>query len=79
MTKRSIQEIDKEINELSQQISDLYKMSLYRDDHYGFRWRDSSVIPEINRLGRRIERLYCKRNQARFRDWGNYINGNCKS
>lgn len=78
MTKRSIQEIDKEINDLSQKISDLYKVSLYHDDHYGFRWRDSSVIPEINRLGRRIERLYYERNQARFRDWSNRINGNRK-
>lgn len=73
MTKRSIQEIDKEINELLQKKSNIYKSQMYCDGHR-YRWRDPTTIPEINRIIRRIHRLYYERNQARFRDWTKKMN-----
>lgn len=73
MTKRSIQEIDKEIDELSQKKSYIYKSQMYYDGHR-YRWRDPNTIPEINRIIRRVQHLYYERNQARFRDWTEKMN-----
>ena len=75
MTKRSIQEIDKEIDELSHKKSDIYNASMYYDGHR-YKWRDPTTIPEINRIIRRVHHLYYERNQARFRDWTKKMNQN---
>lgn len=75
MTRRSIEEIDRELNDLSERQSELINNSLYYDGKR-WRWRDCSVISEINRIRRRMHRLFAERNQARFRDWTKYINKN---
>ena len=72
MTRRSIEEIDRELNDLSERQSELVDNSLYYDGRF-WRWRDCSVISEINRIRRRMHRLYAERNQACFRDWTKHI------
>lgn len=74
MTRRSIQEIDHELNKVSKEVTRLYNDSMYYDGGR-WRWRDSSAITEINRMTRRIRRLHYERNQAQFRDWSEKING----
>jgi len=74
MTKRSIQEIDQELNKISRDQTKLYNDSMYYRDGRWW-WRDTSVISEINRMTRRIHRLHYERNQAWFRDWSRKING----
>lgn len=74
MTKRSIQEIDQELDKVSREQMRLYNDSMYRDGGR-WRWRDTAAISEINRMTRRIHRLHYERNQAWFRDWSEKING----
>ena len=69
VTKRTIHEIDQELNKISKERTRLSNDSMYYDGRR-WRWRDLSAISEINRMTRRIRRLEYERNQAVFRDWG---------
>lgn len=69
MKCRYIEEICKEIEDVKRERLDLINAAGYMD-RGGWRWRDSSLIKEINAKSKRIHNLYAELNRAKQRMWG---------
>lgn len=68
MTKRSIEEIDREIKKCRENQSEIINSDLVKVGRF-WHWVPGARVNEINRITRHVHRLYAERNQAVFRDW----------
>lgn len=69
MRCRSVSEIQKEIKDTKREKFDLIDRAGY-SNHGTWRWRDPSLIKEINAKSKRIHNLYLELNRVKQKMWG---------